>query len=505
MAAVISATDIARRARSAFLEAQRASALASQSTSASTSTSNLTSADDVRNHALHLIHAELSRSQDEIRLANKRDMDAASELVKQGKLSASLVARLDLFSKPGKWDSVLQGVLDVARLPSPLEECTYAKRLAGTPGSSDALDLYRITCPIGVLLCIFEARPEVVVNIACLALKSGNAAILKGGKESTHSATALRNAIGKALDDPSCPLPRDLIQTIETREYVAQLLHMDGEIDLVIPRGSGQLVRDIQATARMPVMGHADGLCAAYIHDDADLNLTVGTVVDSKIDYPAACNAVETLLVHESHLNTDFWPTVGLALLRAGVTLHCDERTLASLKASDRFSGSDAQALELLQSKVRPATAQDYDTEFLDLDLAVRVVASVEEAIAHIEAHGSHHTDLILCAPLDGTASSSHPAATLFASSLSSANVFVNASTRFADGFRYGFGTEVGISTGRTHARGPVGLEGLVIYKYVLRGAGSGPQTVGSFAPGQAEGKQRQWTHQDIQKQKPRF
>ncbi|KAK0535067.1 glutamate-5-semialdehyde dehydrogenase [Tilletia horrida] len=491
-AAPPSAAEIARRARAAFLDAQRASALAASSAPSSSATGASGSGDAVRDHALQLIHAELARSQDAIREANKRDMEAATELVKQGKLSASLVARLDLFSKPGKWDSVLQGVLDVARLPSPLEQCTYAKRLAGASGSENSLDLYRITCPIGVLLCIFEARPEVVVNIACLALKSGNAAILKGGKESTYTAAALRDAINKALDDPSCPLPRDLIQTIETRDQVAQLLHMDGEIDLVIPRGSGQLVRDIQATARMPVMGHADGLCAAYIHDDADLALTVGTV----IDYPAACNAVETLLVHRSHLTTEFWPTVASALVQAGVTLHCDAETLAALKSSSQTP----------ESKVVPATQQDFDTEFLDLDLAVKVVDSVEEAIAHIEAHGSHHTDLILCAPLAETSSSSsHPAAALFASSLSSANVFVNASTRFADGFRYGFGTEVGISTGRTHARGPVGLEGLVIYKYVLRGAGTSPQTVGSFAPGQAEGKQRQWTHEEIHKQKPAF
>ncbi|KAE8212056.1 hypothetical protein CF327_g4273 [Tilletia walkeri] len=507
--ATLSAADIAQRARSAFLQAQRASALAAQPVSSSSSSGGeLTSADAVRNHALNLIHAQLQHSQDAIRTANKRDMDAATELVNQGKLSASLVARLDLFSKPGKWDSVLQGILDVARLPSPLEQCTYAKRLAGSAEKGDALDLYRITCPIGVLLCIFEARPEVVVNIACLALKSGNAAILKGGKESTHTASALRDAISKALDDPSCPLPRDLIQTIETREQVAQLLHMESEIDLVIPRGSGQLVRDIQATARMPVMGHADGLCAAYIHDDADLALTVGTVVDSKIDYPAACNAVETLLVHQSHLNSTFWPTVALALLNAGVTLHCDPQSLSSLQSSKPFSGSEAEsdAVKLLQTKVVAATAQDYDTEYLDLDIAVKVVDSVEQAISHIEAHGSHHTDLILCAPLASTSSSSsHPAAALFASSLSSANVFVNASTRFADGFRYGFGTEVGISTGRTHARGPVGLEGLVIYKYVLRGAGNAAQTVGGFAPGQAGVHQRQWNHEEIQQQKPTF
>ncbi|KAK0548900.1 glutamate-5-semialdehyde dehydrogenase [Tilletia horrida] len=489
----MSAADIARRARAAFLEAQRASALASGSS------------DQVRSHALTLIHAQLAANQDAIRTANKKDMEAATALVAQGKLSSSLVARLDLFSKPGKWDSVLQGVLDVASLPSPLEECTYARRLAGSPETGDALDLYRITCPIGVLLCIFEARPEVVVNIACLALKSGNAAILKGGKESTHTASALRDAISTALDDPSCPLPKDLIQTIETREQVSQLLHMDTEIDLVIPRGSGQLVRDIQATARMPVMGHADGLCAAYIHEDADLALTVGTVVDSKIDYPAACNAVETLLVHQAHVNSDFWPTVATALLNAGVTLHCDSATLTAVQKSAPYASLSPQ----LQQKVQAATDADFDTEFLDLDIAVKVVSGVEEAIAHIEAHGSHHTDLILCAPLSSSSSTQqqHPAASLFTSSLSSANVFVNASTRFADGFRYGFGTEVGISTGRTHARGPVGLEGLVIYKYVLRGAGSQPQTVGSFAPvsSGSEAKQRQWTHQELEKQKPAF
>ncbi len=209
-------------------------------------------------------------------------MKAANELVEQGKLSRSLVSRLDLFAKAGKWEAMLDGVSQVADLPSPLDVCTFSKRLAEPDGKSrGALDLYRITCPIGVLLCIFEARPEVIVNIASLAIKSGNAAILKGGKESKKSAAVLSRIIAEALK--GTPLPADLVQSVETREEIAALLHQDRYIDLVIPRGSNELVRSIQREARMPVMGHADGLCVGYLHEDAVEELSVGTIVDAKV------------------------------------------------------------------------------------------------------------------------------------------------------------------------------------------------------------------------------
>lgn len=425
---------------------------------------------------------------------------------------------------------MLDGISDVATLPTPLDACTYARRLAEADPKtgSGPLDLYRVTCPIGVLLCIFEARPEVIINIASLAIKSGNAAILKGGKESKMTAAVMSRVLADALSQTE--LPADLIQTVETRQDVADLLHQDRYIDLVVPRGSNELVRSIQREARMPVMGHADGLCAAYIHEDAEVAGTVGSILDAKVssgnsklattegqqltrrscpspspqlDYPAACNAVETLLLNQSlldpsHPNSSLWPTLGKALLQSKVTLHCDEESRQALLAS--FEASESQSG--LTDRILEATEADFDTEFLDLDLAVKVVASPEEAIDHINTHGSHHTDAIFCAPLGASSSAAaeHPIAALFARSLSSANIFVNCSTRFADGFRYGFGTEVGISTGRTHARGPVGLEGLVTYKYVAKASGSGVQAAGDFAP-----SKRSWSHKEIEKGYPTF
>lgn len=458
--------------------------------------------DAVRNNALLKIKTHLEANKAEIQSANEKDMALAKELVAQGKLSSSLVSRLDLFSKPGKWQAMLDGLEDVARLPSPLDECTFAKRLAEPSGSSGALDLYRITCPIGVLLCIFEARPEVIVNIAALAIKSGNAAILKGGKESVNTAAVMARVLADAL--ASTEIPRDFIQTVETREDVAGLLQQDKYVDLIIPRGSNALVRSIQQQATMAVMGHADGLCCAYVHDDAPLEGTLGSVLESKTDYPAACNSLETLLLHEVHLEGPMWLALSASLIRAGVTLHCDARSLDALSLN--------QALD--RSKLVAATDDDFDTEYLDLHLAVKTVTSLDEAIAHINTHGSHHTDAIFTKALaeqtQATAVSSddkaqqeqeqESAAGTFVRSVSSANVYVNASTRFADGFRYGFGTEVGISTGKTHARGPVGLEGLVIYKYVIRGQGNGPQRSADFT---ASG--RQWSHADVEKRYPQL
>lgn len=401
---------------------------------------------------------------------------------------------------------MLSGVSEVAALPTPLDAVTYARRLAEADAKTGAgaLDLYRVTCPIGVLLCIFEARPEVIVNIASLAIKSGNAAILKGGKESRATAAVMSRIIAQALASTD-ELPADLIQTVETRQDVADLLHQDKYIDLVIPRGSNELVRSIQHEARMPVMGHADGLCLAYVHDDADVEGTVGSLLDAKLDYPAACNAVETLLLNEAlldanHANGTLWSKLGQALLRVNVRLHCDEPSRTALLSSLEQVADGAELSKL----ILPAKEEDYDTEFLDLDLAIKVVPGVREAIDHINQHGSHHTDAIFCKPLTGTEDEQeHPAAALFTRSLSSANVFVNCSTRFADGFRYGFGTEVGISTGRIHARGPVGLEGLVTYKYIARAAGKGPQTAGGFNG--KKGEKREWSHSDIAVKYPRF
>lgn len=332
--------------------------------------------------------------------------------------------------------------------------------------------LSRQSCPIGVLLIIFEARPEVIANIASLAIKSGNAAILKGGKESTESFKAIATIISSALS--STRVPNDAIQLVTTRDAVDPLLRLNQYIDLVIPRGSNDLVRHCQATALMPVLGHADGLCHIYIHPDADASMSASVVRDSKTDYPAACNAVEVLLVHRSALSTVL-PPVATALLEKGVSLRCDPDSLSALSTSLQPH---------LSAILQPAGPRDFDTEFLDLVIAVRTVDDEIEATRHINTHGSHHTDAILTA--------SEAVATTFQNGVDSACVFWNASTRMADGMRFGFGTEVGISTNKIHARGPVGLEGLTIYQYRIKGAG---QCAGDYGAGGG----RTWKHRRLE------
>lgn len=398
-----------------------------------------------RNDALTAIHDSLVASRDEILAANAKDMEAARQAAADGDLSQSLVSRLDL-GKKGKWEDMLKGVLDVRGLDDPIGVVTLRTRL------DDGLVLERLTCPIGVLLIIFEARPEVIANIASLAIKSGNAAILKGGKESTHSFVAISTAISAALE--RCSVPNGAVQLVTTRDVIPQLLGLDRYIDLVIPRGGNELVRFVKANTKIPVMGHADGLCSMYLEGSADPQMAAAVVVDSKTSYPAACNSLETLLVEEAALETVF-PAVAEALAARGVELRCDARSKAVAASRLPSAGGD---------RVRDAEDADYDTEHLALVLAVKVVSGLDEAVGHINAHGSHHTDAIL------TGDEDH--AERFMTAVDSAGVYWNASTRMADGMRYGFGTEVGISTNKIHARGPVGLEGLTIYKYKVRGTG---------------------------------
>ena len=413
-------------------------------------------------------------------------MVLAKEASKDGKLSQSVLKRLDL-SRPGKFDDMLQGILDVRNLPDPVGKVDLHTKL------DEGLTLERVSCPIGVLLIIFEARPEVIANIAALAIKSGNAAILKGGKESTESFSTISSVISTALE--TTEVPNAAIQLVKTRDVIDQLLALDRYIDLVIPRGGNELVRYVKDHTKIPVLGHADGLCSVYIHSDADKDMAVTVVVDSKCDYPAACNSAETLLVHEDVLDT-ILPDVAQALLQKGVSLRCDEKSKRSLNG--RLAGSSAAILQ-------DASEEDYSTEFLDLTMAIKTVprvdtsvtnginnlslsngdseapseeASLDLAIAHINSHSSHHTDCIV--------TSSEFAAERFMSAIDSAGVYWNASTRFADGMRYGFGTEVGISTNKIHSRGPVGLEGLTIYKYKIRGRGQG---VAEY--GEGEGKKK--------------
>ncbi|KAJ5777098.1 hypothetical protein N7520_000344 [Penicillium odoratum] len=424
-----------------------------------------------RNDALTALHQALDQNRATILAANARDVEAATSAAERGNLNHSVLKRLDL-SRPGKYDDMLEGILSVRDLEDPIGKTTMRTLL------DEGLTLERVSCPIGVLLIIFEARPEVIANIAALAIKSGNAAILKGesitfncdkqdgiidtletgGKESLESFVAIANVVSEAI--ASSLVPVSSIQLVKSRDAISSLLAQDSLIDLVIPRGSNELVQFVKDNTKIPVLGHADGLCSAYIHSDANIHKAVKVIVDSKTDYPAACNALETLLVHEDTLDTIF-PAVATALLDKGVSLRCDDSSKAALMKtlpSEKCAG------------VQSATESDYDTEFLDLVLAVKTISAnsstsaVETAIEHINVHSSKHTEIIL--------TESEELANIFMSGIDSAGVYWNASSRFADGMRYGFGTEVGISTNKIHSRGPVGLEGLTIYKYLIRGNG---------------------------------
>lgn len=420
-----------------------------------------TLSNEQRAQALQAVHDALKHNKAAILEANIKDMESAKQL----NLSSSLIKRLDL-SKDDKYDAMLQGILDVASLEDPVGKVTLATKL------DEGLDLFRITAPVGVLLIIFESRPEVIANITALAIKSANSAILKGGKESLHTFTAMAKVVNEALATSSCPA--DAIQLISSRQDVADLLDQDKYIDLVIPRGSNELVRNIKSNTKIPVLGHADGICSIFVDKDADLQMAAKVVLDAKTNYPAGCNAVEQLLIHKD-LKDKVGDIVGL-LLQHKVTLHVTDAVASTLDAS---------------SLVVPAVEGDFDKEFLSFDIAVDFKDSVEDAISHINLHSSKHTDSII--------TENKATAEKFLKAIDSAGVYWNASTRFADGFRYGFGTEVGISTNKIHARGPVGLEGLVIYQYQIRGHG---QVASDYL---GAGGERPFIHQSLDIKNIRF
>ncbi|SGZ52595.1 CIC11C00000003419 [Sungouiella intermedia] len=396
---------------------------------------------DQRSDALHKIHDALKEAKLAILEANRLDMQAAEK----NNLSSSLIKRLDL-GKNDKYEAMLQGILDVAALQDPVGKTTLAKKL------DEGLNLYRVTAPLGVLLIIFESRPEVIANISALAIKSGNCAILKGGKESYQTFRAISDVINTTLQEKT-HVPKAAVQLIQSREEVGDLLAQDKYIDLVIPRGSNALVRNIKENTKIPVLGHADGICSIFVDKAADLDKACRIVVDSKTNYPAGCNAVEQLLIHED-IVADKTKLAKLlsSLTDAQVTLH----VVPEIKQ---------QLTDAVDSKyVVDADDESFDTEFLSFDIAVKPVASVTAAVEHINDHSSKHTDCVVTEDKD--------TADVFLKGVDSAGVYWNCSTRFADGFRYGFGTEVGISTNKIHARGPVGLEGLMSYQYQLKGDG---------------------------------
>jgi glutamate-5-semialdehyde dehydrogenase len=389
-----------------------------------------------KNQALASVRSLYAARREEILAANRQDERESEGEVAAGRMSQALFRRLSLHGT--KFDGMLRGLEDVERLEDPVGRVTLATCL------DEGLELYRVTCPLGVVGVVFEARPDAAVQIAALALKSSNAVLLKGGKEAARSNAILVDLFREAITQVP-GVPADAVQLLATREDVQAMLALDELIDLIIPRGSNELVRSIQAATRIPVLGHADGLCTVYVDRSADPEKARRVVLDSKTHYPAACNAAETLLVHREAAPR-LLGGLGAALQAAGVELRADERAIKFLPGA------------------KAATPEDFDTEFLDLVLAVKTVDTIEEAVEHINRHGSHHTDAIV--------TEDEAAAEYFLSRVDSASVYHNASTRFADGFRYGLGAEVGISTNRTHARGPVGLEGLVTYKYRLYGSG---------------------------------
>ena len=383
-----------------------------------------------KNQALEAIAHALETHADKIVAANEVDLQAALD----DGLAKPLYGRLKLDAT--KLKGAIAGVRDVAKLSDPVGHVQMHREL------DDGLVLKRITCPLGVLGVIFESRPDAVMQIASLAIKSGNGVILKGGREAVRSCTAIVDAIHAGLATTS--IDPSAVRLLTTREETAALLSLEDEVDLIIPRGSNAFVRFVQDNTRIPVLGHADGICHLYVDAQATVEQAVAIAVDAKVSYPSACNAIETLLVHEAIAPT-FLPALATAMAANNVELRGDEQVQAHIT-------------------VPSATEDDWSTEYSDLILAVKVVDSVQEAIAHINTYGSHHTDAI--------ATENAATAALFMAQVDAAGVYHNCSTRFADGFRYGFGAEVGISTQHLPPRGPVGLEGLVTYKYQVVGAG---------------------------------
>jgi len=403
-----------------------------------------------RNAALLAVADALQRRRADIYAANRLDMDAA------GELAAPVKKRLRF--DEAKLGDVLAGLRALAAMEDPIGREQLRTELA------DGLVLSRVSCPIGVVGVIFESRPDALVQIAGLCIKSGNAVLLKGGREAAHTNEALYAVLREASE--AAGLPAGWAGLLTTREDVGEMLALDEDIDLIIPRGSNAFVRYIMDNTRIPVLGHSDGVCHIYLHEDCDAEMAARVVVDAKTQYPAACNAVETLLVHERA--TGALRAAARALHEAGVRIRADERARAVIAGA----GVPCEA----------ATDADWRAEYLDLTVSVRTVDSLGAAIAHINRYGSHHTDCIL--------TGDDEAARRFFALVDSAGVYQNCSTRFADGYRYGFGAEVGIATGKLHARGPMGLEGLCSYKYILRGHGD---VVSDFAAGR-----RGFTHKKL-------
>lgn len=393
-----------------------------------------------RNEALACIREALNAHKEEIFEANRKDL----ALARENHVAPAVVKRLTF--NEAKLSDVTAELTSLISLPDPIGKVTLDREL------DEGLRLTRVTCPIGVIGVIFEARPDALVQISSLCLKSGNCAILKGGKETTYTNRILFSLIHEAA--VKAGLPEKCLLQAEQHNEIDELLECHESVDLLIPRGSNAFVQYIMNHTSIPVLGHADGVCHMYVDKDYDLKKAIPLIIDGKTQYTAACNAVETVLVHRD-IAADFLPKLADALREAGVTIRGSE-----------------EVSRLIPVEIIPE-GESWHREYLDLILAIKLVSDVVEAISHINTYGSHHTDCII--------TENDETARRFMTLVDSAGVYQNASTRFADGFRYGFGAEVGISTSKIHARGPVGLEGLVSYKYKLLGHG---QIVGDYASG---------------------
>ncbi|MEG0830355.1 MAG: glutamate-5-semialdehyde dehydrogenase [Anaerovoracaceae bacterium] len=397
--------------------------------------------ESIRNRALKAIIHGLDAASDAIFAANIKDLDKA----KTEALPQPIINRLKF--NESKLDDCLSGLESLISLDDPLFKQLFKRQL------DEELTLIKTTCPIGVIGVIFESRPDALIQISSLCIKSGNCAILKGGSEAANTNKILFDTIYQA--GISAGLPHGFITLVESRAGIDELLKCHESIDLLIPRGSNQFVQYIMANSKIPVMGHADGVCHVYVDKDADITKAIPIIFDSKTQYVAACNTAETLLVHQN-IAKEFLP-----------------KLIEATGGKIQYRGDEATATII---PCEPANDKDFETEYLDYILSIKIVADLDAAITHINKYGSHHTDCII--------TQNNPSAKTFMANVDSAGVYQNCSTRFADGFRYGFGAEVGISTGKLHARGPVGLDGLVTYKYKLFGNG---QIVEDYATGKSK------------------
>jgi glutamate-5-semialdehyde dehydrogenase len=421
-------------------------------------------------HASILLPAVKSRDKDQTILAIAQALDIERQKIKnenekdlaeakKQKISEVMIKRL-IFDD-AKVDELIKGLHELAEMADPVNQTLKATEL------DKGLELYCVSCPIGVIGVVFEARPDALVQISCLCLKSGNSVILKGGKEAKYTNEALFSLIKRVSQENGMPF--GWIQLIETREDVKKMLALDNYIDLVIPRGSNAFVKHVMDNTNIPVLGHADGICHIYVHEDADIDLAVSVCYDAKVQYPAVCNAMETLLIHKN-IASKFLAGFKEVMDTAGVKLLGDDETLRIL------------SIEHTKDK-------DWSTEYNDLVLSIKIVKGIDEAIQHINKYGSRHTDAII--------TKSEIKAQKFLNFVDSADVFWNCSTRFADGYRYGLGAEVGISTSKLHARGPVGVEGLVTYKWKMIGNGN---IVADYS---GEEPKKKFTHKALDKEFP--